>query len=257
MSSWIIDPYIRYAIPTSEVVCRDLLELSRQLGCTAQGQEYEEAGERRFFVKHIVNITAAFSLVTYIYDYMKDIMRYLCVALLCMCSLAAYAQQEDIEITDKNDGTTYSVEFTDSGLIRKVVVDSEDGKSKFKLPKELDKYKWSKIKDGLWTTMKEPDEGFKTTFEGSRKFNVHYSGYLYENGEKFDSSLDRNEPLVGTYDRLIKGFSLGMANMAAGDFAAFKIAPEMGYGDKDLGVIPPGSTLVFYIYKIDEPGAAF
>ncbi len=167
------------------------------------------------------------------------------------------AQQEDIEITDKKDGTTYSVEFTDGGLIRKFVVESEDSKSKAKLPKTLEKYKWNKIKDGLWTTMKEPEGGYKTTFEGSRQFNVHYSGYLYDGGKKFDSSLDRNEPLVGTYDRLIKGFSLGMANMEAGDFAVFKIAPEMGYGDKDLGIIPPGSTLVFYIYKIDEPGATF
>lgn len=160
-------------------------------------------------------------------------------------------------MTDAKDGTEYTMVYTDEHILRKLTVVSGDSKIKHKLPKTIEKYKWSEIKPGLSITLKEPAEGWKTTFDGKREFKVHYAGHLAVDGKKFDSSFYRNQPLTGKYANLIKGFSLGMANMKPGDFAVLKISPELGYGDRDLGPIPPNSTLLFYIYMIEEPGAVY
>lgn len=77
---------------------------------------------------------------------------------------------------------------------------------------------------------------------------VHYTGSL-ANGKKFDSSLDRGEPLdfpLGQ-GRVIKGWDEGIANMEVGDCVRLIIPPALGYGSQDVGngLIPPNSTLIF------------
>ncbi|NKB71399.1 MAG: FKBP-type peptidyl-prolyl cis-trans isomerase [Candidatus Latescibacteria bacterium] len=75
---------------------------------------------------------------------------------------------------------------------------------------------------------------------------VHYTGTLL-NGEKFDSSRDRNEPFsfaLGT-GRVIAGWDEGIALLQVGDQARLIVPPQLGYGSRDLGVIPPNSTLIF------------
>jgi len=84
---------------------------------------------------------------------------------------------------------------------------------------------------------------------------VHYTGWLQnleaENnrGKKFDSSRDRDQhfsfPLGG--GRVIKGWDQGVVGMSVGEVRELTIAPEMAYGDRDIGVIPPGSTLIFEV----------
>lgn len=95
---------------------------------------------------------------------------------------------------------------------------------------------------------------------------VHYTGWLYDaeapdnRGNKFDSSRDRNKhfefPLGG--GRVIKGWDQGVVGMTVGEIRELTIAPELAYGDRDIGVIPPGSTLVFEIELADvvKPGPA-
>ena len=88
---------------------------------------------------------------------------------------------------------------------------------------------------------------------------VHYTGWLLDGeaenkrGNKFDSSRDRDDTFsfeLGA-GRVIKGWDQGVVGMTIGEVRELTIAPEMAYGDrKDIGVIPPGSTLVFEVELI-------
>lgn len=76
--------------------------------------------------------------------------------------------------------------------------------------------------------------------------SVHYIGRLSD-GKTFDSSRDRNQPFkfkLGA-GRVIKGWDEGIALMRVGDRAILTIPPQLGYGDRDMGSIPPNSTLYF------------
>lgn len=78
--------------------------------------------------------------------------------------------------------------------------------------------------------------------------SVHYIGTLLD-GKKFDSSRDRGQPLpfkLGT-GQVIKGWDEGIAMLRVGDKAILTIPPSIGYGDRDMGTIPPNSTLVFEV----------
>jgi FKBP-type peptidyl-prolyl cis-trans isomerase len=78
---------------------------------------------------------------------------------------------------------------------------------------------------------------------------VHYTGWL-ENGTKFDSSLDRQEPFtfrLGAQE-VIEGWDQGVAGMKVGGKRKLTIPPDLGYGDQGAGdAIPPGSTLIFEV----------
>ncbi len=80
---------------------------------------------------------------------------------------------------------------------------------------------------------------------------VHYTGWLYQNGvkgQKFDSSVDRNEPFtfaIGTH-QVIPGWDEGVATMKVGGKRTLIIPPQLGYGARGAGgVIPPNATLIF------------
>jgi FKBP-type peptidyl-prolyl cis-trans isomerase len=76
---------------------------------------------------------------------------------------------------------------------------------------------------------------------------VHYTGWL-TTGEKFDSSVDRDEPFsfVLGARQVIGGWDQGVAAMIVGDKVKLTIPPELGYGAGGYpGAIPPNATLVF------------
>lgn len=78
---------------------------------------------------------------------------------------------------------------------------------------------------------------------------VHYTGTLQSNGQKFDSSLDRHDPIkfeLGS-GHVIKGWDEGIAGMKIGDKRKLIIPPDLAYGKAGAGngLIPPDATLVF------------
>lgn len=79
--------------------------------------------------------------------------------------------------------------------------------------------------------------------------SVHYTGW-FTSGQKFDSSVDRNEPFqfVLGAGMVIAGWDLGVAAMKIGDKVKLTLPPELAYGRRGYpGAIPPDSTLVFEV----------
>ena len=76
---------------------------------------------------------------------------------------------------------------------------------------------------------------------------VHYRGTFASDGKQFDASYDRGTPLSFTVGQgqVIKGWDDGLIGMCIGDQRKLTIPPELGYGDRTMGPIPGGSTLVF------------
>ena len=82
---------------------------------------------------------------------------------------------------------------------------------------------------------------------------VHYTGWL-TNGQKFDSSVDRNEPfeVAAGVGQVIQGWDIALLRMRTGDKIRATIPPALAYGAGGAGgVIPPNATLVFEMELIE------
>ena len=101
---------------------------------------------------------------------------------------------------------------------------------------------------------------FEDTVEGSgaeaqagQNVTVHYTGWLYNDGNKgakFDSSKDRRDPFQFALGAgmVIRGWDEGVQGMKVGGTRLLVIPPELGYGARGAGgVIPPNATLMFEV----------
>lgn len=94
---------------------------------------------------------------------------------------------------------------------------------------------------------------YKVLFNGTgrkptakSRVNVHYRGLLL-NGSVFDSSYSSDEPVTFGLKRVIKGWTEGIQLMPEGSVFVFLIPPELAYGERGSGVIPPDATLIFEV----------
>lgn len=105
-------------------------------------------------------------------------------------------------------------------------------------------------KDGLKYEILKEGTGPKA--DSGNVVTVNYSGYLL-NGKKFDSSVDRDEPIqfkLGMHS-VIPGWEEGIKLLNKGAKARFIIPPSLAYGDRPMGIIPANSTLVFDVEVLD------
>ncbi|AZQ74339.1 FKBP-type peptidyl-prolyl cis-trans isomerase [Streptomyces luteoverticillatus] len=99
---------------------------------------------------------------------------------------------------------------------------------------------------GVTREIIEPGDGVNFPKKGDT-VTMHYTGVL-TNGQKFDSSHDRNEPFktpIGI-GKVIKGWDEGVPQMSLGERARLTITPDYAYGSGAVGkIIPPNATLIF------------
>lgn len=114
----------------------------------------------------------------------------------------------------------------------------------------IDSSKIQTTKDGLKYEIIKEGTGPKA--KPGDIVTVDYSGYLLD-GKKFDSSVDRGQPFkfkLGGHS-VIQGWEEGIALLNKGAKARLIIPPALGYGNRNMGIIPPNSTLVFDIHLVD------
>jgi len=104
---------------------------------------------------------------------------------------------------------------------------------------------WESVTDDnqLIKTISKEGEGWKKPQNGA-KVSVHYTGRLVSNGEKFDSSLDRDSPFefkLGA-GAVIKGWDKGVPTMKKGEKATFRMSPDYGYGANGSAPKIPGNA---------------
>ena len=99
---------------------------------------------------------------------------------------------------------------------------------------------------GLQYIEVQPGTGDEAT--AGQTVAVHYTGWSTD-GKKFDSSRDRGQPFkfgLGA-GQVIKGWDEGVAGMKVGGRRRLIIPSSLGYGDRGVGPIPAGATLVFAV----------
>ncbi|MDG3583828.1 peptidylprolyl isomerase [Galbibacter pacificus] len=110
---------------------------------------------------------------------------------------------------------------------------------------------FEKTESGLRYKMIQKGNGAKA--EKGKTVSVHYKGQL-ENGQVFDSSYSRNQPIDFTLGagQVISGWDEGIALLQVGDKARFVIPAHLGYGSRGAGgIIPPNATLIFDVELVN------
>lgn len=101
---------------------------------------------------------------------------------------------------------------------------------------------------GLLYRIEKAGEG--DIVEATDTVKVHYQGKLID-GEVFDSSYQRGEPIEFQLNQLIPGWIEGIPLIKKGGKIELVVPAELGYGEHATGNIPPNSTLVFDIELLD------
>jgi FKBP-type peptidyl-prolyl cis-trans isomerase len=80
--------------------------------------------------------------------------------------------------------------------------------------------------------------------------SVHYEGRL-PNGQVFDSSIQRGQPVRFPVQGVVPGFSEALQLMSPGAQYEIVLPPELGYGDQAPPSIGPGQTLIFTVELLE------
>ena len=87
--------------------------------------------------------------------------------------------------------------------------------------------------------------------QATDQVRVHYHGTFID-GKVFDSSIDRNEPIVFGVDQVIPGWTEALQLMQPGARWMLYIPPALAYGEKGAGgVIGPNMALIFEVELIE------
>ncbi len=143
---------------------------------------------------------------------------------------AAFAQkaQEMTEAENKKASESNKIacqQFLDANKKRKEITTTQSG------------LQYEVLKRGTGTESPKPTDQVK----------VHYHGTTID-GNVFDSSVERGEPITFGLNQVISGWTEGLQLMHVGDKFKFYIPSDLAYGDQSpTPAIKPGSTLIFEV----------
>jgi FKBP-type peptidyl-prolyl cis-trans isomerase FklB len=92
-------------------------------------------------------------------------------------------------------------------------------------------------------------DGNGKTPKAADEVTVHYRGALID-GTEFDSSYKRGKPLTLKVNGVIRGWTEALQMMKEGSRWQLFIPPDLAYGERAMGRIPPNSTLIFEVELI-------
>ncbi len=109
----------------------------------------------------------------------------------------------------------------------------------------------NKMRSGVTTTASGLQYEVVTRGKGAKPkatdtVSVHYHGTLMD-GTVFDSSVQRGEPATFPVGGVIKGWVEALQLMSVGDKWKLYVPPELAYGPRANGKIPPNSALIFEV----------
>jgi FKBP-type peptidyl-prolyl cis-trans isomerase FklB len=105
------------------------------------------------------------------------------------------------------------------------------------------------LPSGLQYKILEPGEG--TPPLATDQVRVHYTGTFID-GTVFDSSIERNEPIVFGCNQVIPGWTEALQLMKPGAKWMLYVPPALAYGEKGAGgVIGPNLALIFEVQLIE------
>jgi len=109
----------------------------------------------------------------------------------------------------------------------------------------------NKTRSGVTTTASGLQYEVLTAGKGpkpksSDTVEVHYHGTLTD-GTVFDSSVERGEPATFPVTGVIKGWIEALQLMPVGSKWKLYVPPDLGYGPRANGKIPPNSVLIFEV----------
>ncbi|OVE78043.1 hypothetical protein BVX99_00795 [bacterium F16] len=147
----------------------------------------------------------------------------------------------DIELTD----------FVNEAAFKKVMNEKTTAAKTEALAVIAKKYpKTETTESGLMYIITKEGAGDKPT--KGQTVSVHYVGTLID-GTEFDSSIKKNKPIefpIGQ-GRVIPGWDEGISLMKKGEKRTLIIPPELAYGPRGTGPIPPNSYLIFDVELVD------
>lgn len=174
-----------------------------------------------------------------------------------MSSINSRVVAKAIEDVLSKKGTLLSDQQCNQVMMQ-IMTQAQEQKSKAQIDEGTKFLEANKKKPGVQTTASGLQYEVITQGTGIKPIEtdtvkVNYLGTLI-NGQEFDNSYKRGEPISFPLNGVIRGWTEGVQLMSTGSKYRFFIPHQLGYGTNEAGSIPAGSTLIFEVELLEVNG---